>query len=306
MAEAQGSSVARRRRTKPRDSARSWPRRAVLTVTMLLLLGLEYLAFVGTDAGRRMDTRAILDAATGRSWAFDRPAAATDLGHAVAAGSFLLFAAGVLVLSLRRSAVRHALVTLAVVAATAASAQLLKSLLGDANVLGGAERRIGASFPSGHASVAMSLGLALIRTVPASWRSLAAVLAVVYASAFGVALILMGWHYPSDVAGGFLIAAAWGAAALPSQRSAVRRDPPSPRGPWRAARLAGSCLATLLLVAAFGSGLVMPVLAVTHEAPERPLPVGLLDGIAALAACALVAAVTGLKASGASRAVRMA
>jgi membrane-associated phospholipid phosphatase len=285
---------------------RSWLVRAGLTATMLLFLGLEYLAFVGTDAGRRMDTRAILDAATGRSWGFDRPAAASDLGHSLAAASFVLFAAGLLALSLRRRAFRRALATLAVVAVTAASAQLLKSLLGDANLLGGAERRIGASFPSGHATVAMSLGLALIRTVPPSWRSMAAVLAVVYASAFGVALILMGWHYPSDVAGGFLIAAAWGAAALPSHRSAVPRDPPSPRRPWRAARLAGSCLATLLLVGALGAGLVMPVLAVTHEAPERPLPVGLLDGVAALAACALVAAVTGLKASGASRAVRMA
>jgi hypothetical protein len=70
----------------------------------------------------------------------------------------------------------------------------------------------GNSFPSGHATVAMSVVLALVLVVPARLRGVAAVLGALYATVAGLATMSLGWHRPSDVAGAVLIVG--GCAAL--------------------------------------------------------------------------------------------
>src|SRR4051812_16828771 len=99
MAHARLPQLGRHARRSGRQRATSWRRRVVLTAALLALLALEYVVFVGTPQGRRIDTRAILDAGTGRSWAFDRPLATSDVGHTLAAASFALFAAGIIALA---------------------------------------------------------------------------------------------------------------------------------------------------------------------------------------------------------------
>lgn len=77
------------------------------------------------------------------------------------------------------------------------------------------------SFPSGHSTVAMSLALALVLVVPRSVRSLAAVAGLVYAVGVGVAVIVAGWHRPSDAYGAYLVSFAWAclvAAVLVEER----------------------------------------------------------------------------------------
>jgi membrane-associated phospholipid phosphatase len=69
------------------------------------------------------------------------------------------------------------------------------------------------TYPSGHSTVAMSLALAAVLVVPRHWRAPITFLGVVYASAVGVATLVVGWHRPSDVVGGFAVATAWAAAA---------------------------------------------------------------------------------------------
>lgn len=61
------------------------------------------------------------------------------------------------------------------------------------------------AFPSGHATAAMSLALAAVIVAPSRWRPLTAVLGAGSAVAVSIALVIQGWHFPSDVLGAFLV-----------------------------------------------------------------------------------------------------
>jgi hypothetical protein len=72
---------------------------------------------------------------------------------------------------------------------------------------------LGPSFPSGHATVAMSLAIALVLVVPVRMRAATAIGGLFYACAVGAGTVTAGWHRPSDVLGGYLVAIGTGAAA---------------------------------------------------------------------------------------------
>lgn len=65
------------------------------------------------------------------------------------------------------------------------------------------------SWPSGHATAAMSLTLALVLAVPARRRPLVAALGAVFVVAVCYSFLTLSWHYPSDVLGGYLVAVLW-------------------------------------------------------------------------------------------------
>jgi membrane-associated phospholipid phosphatase len=66
------------------------------------------------------------------------------------------------------------------------------------------------SFPSGNAVCTTAGLLALVFLLPPSrLRVLLAVAAVVVLPLYGVALVLLLWHYPSDVVAGWALAIAW-------------------------------------------------------------------------------------------------
>lgn len=72
------------------------------------------------------------------------------------------------------------------------------------------------SFPSAHAQAAV-VGFALLLLVflpslAGAWRPVAETLAVLAVLAIGFSRIALGVHYVSDVAGGFVLGAAWVAA----------------------------------------------------------------------------------------------
>jgi membrane-associated phospholipid phosphatase len=74
-----------------------------------------------------------------------------------------------------------------------------------------------ASWPSGHATAAMSLALCSMIVAPSRMRPLVAALGAAFAVAVSFSFLELGWHYPSDVLGGFLVATTWtlvGVAAL--------------------------------------------------------------------------------------------
>ncbi|MCA1712462.1 MAG: phosphatase PAP2 family protein [Actinobacteria bacterium] len=72
----------------------------------------------------------------------------------------------------------------------------------------------GASFPSGHAtgSAAFGLALAIVLLSVVSWRRLLFALAFLFALAVAASRVLLGVHYPSDVAAGLLVGWGWVAA----------------------------------------------------------------------------------------------
>jgi membrane-associated phospholipid phosphatase len=89
-----------------------------------------------------------------------------------------------------------------------------------------------ASWPSGHATAAMSLCMCWVIAVSARWRPAAAAAMAAFAIAVSYSFLTLGWHYPSDVLGGFLVAAVWTLvwiAALSTyehrRRSAVPESP---------------------------------------------------------------------------------
>jgi len=79
----------------------------------------------------------------------------------------------------------------------------------------------GLAWPSGHATAAMSLALCAVLVASPRLRPAAAALGAGYAVAVGYAKVALGDHLPSDVIGGYLIAASFtllGAAALTALR----------------------------------------------------------------------------------------
>ncbi len=91
----------------------------------------------------------------------------------------------------------------------------------------------GASFPSGHATVAAVLAVALVvLAATVAWRAAALVLGVLYAVAVAASRVYLGDHYPLDVLGSVLcaLAAAFivtGLAALPALQPYLRRLEPA-------------------------------------------------------------------------------
>lgn len=88
------------------------------------------------------------------------------------------------------------------------------------------------AFPSGHAANAAVLGLAVALLVPESARGrrigLAAALG--YAFVVGMTRLVLGVHWPSDVAGGWALGALWtlllvGLLARPDDARSSRADP---------------------------------------------------------------------------------
>ena len=63
-----------------------------------------------------------------------------------------------------------------------------------------------ASFPSGHATAAMSLALCSVIASPARWRPRVAAFMAAFVVAVCYSFLELRWHYPSDVLGGFLVA----------------------------------------------------------------------------------------------------
>jgi membrane-associated phospholipid phosphatase len=110
-----------------------------------------------------------------------------------------------------------ALASVAIMVGANVTTELLKLVLAHpraASLLGGARPVGSTSWPSGHATAAMALALSLILVVPARLRPLAAGLGALFATAVSYSFLTLGWHYPSDVFGGFLVAGIWASLAL--------------------------------------------------------------------------------------------
>ena len=80
------------------------------------------------------------------------------------------------------------------------------------------------TWPSGHATAAMSLGLCLVLAVAPRWRPWAALLGAAFTLAVSYAFLTLGWHYPGDAVGGLLVAATWTFLGVLARSLVQRRD----------------------------------------------------------------------------------
>jgi membrane-associated phospholipid phosphatase len=201
-------------------------------------------------------------------------------------GWFLAGAAALTLLALLRRRWLMAAVVPAILLAANATTQLLKPALADVRVLDlrGVEVIYPGSWPSGHSTAAMSLALCFVLVVGPRLRPLAALLGAGYAIAVGYALVAMGYHLPSDVFGGYLVAATFtlvGAAALAALEArvpvqAARGTPPLPLSPPALGA------AATLLVACAGVAAVVRAPQMARSALEHPTAIAAGAGIAAL------------------------
>lgn len=80
------------------------------------------------------------------------------------------------------------------------------------------------SFPSGHTTVLMSLALALVVVSPQRIRTAVATIASSVVSLALIVIIVSGWHRPSDIIGGILMAFMWAMALAPQEEPSPYRD----------------------------------------------------------------------------------
>lgn len=118
-----------------------------------------------------------------------------------------------------------------------------------------------ASWPSGHATASMTLALCLVLAVPARWRPTAAFVGAGFAISVSYAILALGWHFPSDVLGGFLVAITWTLLAVAALVAAERRWPPARRAEGRPRPV------DALLPIALGTGVASTVLAIALAKP---------------------------------------
>jgi membrane-associated phospholipid phosphatase len=102
------------------------------------------------------------------------------------------------------------------------TAELLKPLLAHHHDQIGTKYIANASWPSGHATAATALVWCALLVTPPARRRLVAMLGTAFALAVGAALLVLAWHMPSDVVGGYLLATFWAALAFAALRATGR------------------------------------------------------------------------------------
>jgi len=150
------------------------------------------------------------------------------------------------------------------------------------------------AFPSGHSTAAMTLALCAVLVAPPAARAVVAALAGLGAAAVGYGLVILAFHYPSDVLAGYLVAGAWTAAALAVLRTIEARRPAErvATGPDSRILLGLAAAPAVALGAAALAAMALRGEEVTAYALERPT----------LVACALaIAALAGMLAAGFAR-----
>ena len=160
---------------------------------------------------------------------------------------------------------------------------VLKPALADPRTfeLRGIETFYPASWPSGHSTAAMSLALCLVLVAGPRMRPLAALVGAGFAIAMGYSLVVLGYHLPSDVLGGFFVAATFtllGTATLAALESQWPARAPSLERP-------PAILSAPALASAAAALLAAAAVSVRWWAPGAPAdllehPIAILAGLA--------------------------
>jgi membrane-associated phospholipid phosphatase len=228
---------------------------ALCAVAFVALLALAY----GSSWARRVDASALqgfLGLQGGRVSPVTE--AIGTLGNAVPVAIMSVLLAAV---AFARGRPRVSLLVLLLVGATSVSSQALKALLAYPRYGAGISGAhiYPAAFPSGHATASMTLGIALVLVVSPRLRPAAALVGAALAIAVSFSVVSLGWHFPSDIIGGFLLATGWTLVLLAGLRAADQRYPErTARGALvvrsRALvdRVAGAGLTVALVVGAIG------------------------------------------------------
>lgn len=155
---------------------------------------------------------------------------ASAIAHLADPLPFLVILGAIVAIGIAARRTRETAAALVLVAGANLTTQVLKHLLQHSrfDIQYGLHQPLSEAFPSGHATAAASLAVALVLVVPPRLRPLAAGVSAAFAAAVGIAVIVVQWHYPSDVLGGLLVVASWAFAVVAALRLLRPRDPDLP------------------------------------------------------------------------------
>jgi membrane-associated phospholipid phosphatase len=170
----------------------------------------------------------------------------TFIAHLCSPNEYVFLAALPVITALVRRRPRSAVMIAVVLLCANETTQLLKPLLaGPRDPIQWVP--IGtASWPSGHATAAMSLALCSVIAAPPRWRPMVAAAMAAFAVAVSYSFLELAWHYPSDVLGGFLVAGTWtllGIAGLSLVEARFPENAAEAARPRRASFSVGEALA---------------------------------------------------------------
>jgi membrane-associated phospholipid phosphatase len=191
----------------------------------------------GIDAAQRADASLLARFAALRE--SDLGTLARGLVHLGDPLPLLLMLALACGIALWRRRPLDALAAVVVVAGASLTTQVLKVLLAHPRVqpvLG--EHQLNAiAFPSGHATAAASAAIAFAFVAPPRLRPAVLAAGLGLVAAVGCSVLVLRWHFPSDVLGGFLVASGWGFAVLAARRTIERGGPSRRAQPARRAAI---------------------------------------------------------------------
>ena len=114
---------------------------------------------------------------------------------------------------------RQAIAAAALVGVAVVSAEILKVLLAHGRPARRPMHPVNAAaFPSGHATTATAVALAAVLVSPPRFRIPVALAAAAYAVGVCMSVLVVGWHFPSDVFGGMLVASFYFCLAVAALR----------------------------------------------------------------------------------------
>ena len=279
-------------------SVRRWwtRRRRAFAWLFLVLAGctagfaLVYWFTVRTVPGRVLDDSALRGADLGSSRASDNVEAVLDV---ITVTSMVAAVALVSVIALLRMRRNLGVAAVGVLVMSSVVSRILKAYLLPRPDLGLDEVTPATlnSLPSGHATAAFSIGVALLFVVPAALRRATAAVALAFSSAVAIATMSAAWHRAGDSLASFLLVT--GCAAFIAVLVLLADGPADDADPMVSAprpqtgRWAGLLLAGMLLLAGVLVWLLMASTSLRDSALGAPMAffaAGLLI-VASAAAC---------------------
>lgn len=201
-------------------------RLASVAVGAIIAAAAVYWLTVGTRTGQLIGELIL----GGRPLASDSVAAAERVLANLSRSSLVLGTIAAVAIALVQRRPRLAALAVAAIVGANLTTQILKSVvLERIDLLDGIFYPLPNSFPSGHATAAASIAVALLIVVPPLWRAPLILVSSLVVAAVGISTLFAGWHRMADAAGGVFIATAWGAglAAILAWRRGV--EPVGPR-----------------------------------------------------------------------------
>jgi membrane-associated phospholipid phosphatase len=207
---------------------------ALLLASMCVAgLGLTWVLAALVPATHMRDALALYDFSR-----LDRPsveAPAKALLELLEPAFFVVWGIALVAMTLSQGRPRVALAVAVVLSLAPLSAELLKPLVAHPHAKVAPLYITSASWPSGHATAATALAWCAVLVAPPARRLAVAIVGGLMAVAVGCALLILAWHMPSDVLGGYLLATLWVALAVAALR-AVGPGGASSRRPDRPGR----------------------------------------------------------------------